>query len=146
MSYITKQQFEAAYGHEVSDTEFVAVSNIFDAVNMPLNEFAEAYGNLPADDSPIIRALVGNVRLARVELGRMEDELFRTRGRVADAIAAAQPYEHGALRALAVELVGEQSYLLAKLKSSSPLDEDDRKALIAFLQKGEVLPFGDIEI
>lgn len=142
MSIITKEQFEAAYGREMSEGEFAIAYEIFSEAQMPLDEFVADYRNRDLADSAIITALRDRLAALHIEIASVEHTLFKTRESVAKAVAVTS-CPGSDLRKLAVELVGERSYLLAKLDSTSSLDAADRKDLIMMLRSGDVDGFAD---
>lgn len=137
MSIISKEQFEAAYGREMSEGEFAIAREIFAEAQMPLDEFVADYRNHDLADSAIVTALRNQLGALHIEIASVEHTLFKTRESVAKTVAVTS-CPGSDLRELAVELVGERSYLLAKLDSTSSLDSADRKVLATMLRSGDV--------
>lgn len=132
-----KTEFEDRFGKKVTDERYAIIERVYMATKLTKDEFVAEFKKISKEGevSPMLLDMVGAFEGARDLAKRLKEEqtklcLWLISQSDRDDIT---PEFAKALRAKALERLGEKVYLTALLDMGSPLNEDDRELLKARL-------------
>lgn len=132
-----KTEFEARFGKSVPDEQYKDIERLYMASDLMKDEFVNEFKKLSkaGEVSPLLLNLTGAIEGARDLAKRLKEERTKL---CAWLISQSDrdditPEFSKALRAKALEGLGEKVYLTALLDMDSPLNEYDRELMKAHL-------------
>ncbi len=132
-----KTEFEDRFGKKVTDERYAIIERVYMATKLTKDEFVAEFKKISKEGevSPMLLDMVGAFEGARDLAKRLKEErtklcMWLISQSDRDDIT---PEFAKALRAKALEGLGEKVYLTALLERNSPLNEDDRELLKARL-------------
>ena len=132
-----KTEFEDRFGKKVTDERYAIIERVYMATKLTKDEFVAEFKKISKDGevSPMLLDMVGAFEGARDLAKRLKEERTKSckwlifQSDQADIT----PEFAKALRAKALERLGEKAYVTALLEMNIPLNEDDRELMKAHL-------------
>ena len=130
-----QKEFEERTGMKVTPEEYARIEKLYMGTTMDKDAFCKEYKKIQS--SKIVADLETSLRIEEGKLRSKQIELDAAKARENDTanflIEQAQKLGIPELREKAIELIGAKEYILRKLKTESPLWDDDRAILIETL-------------
>ena len=131
-----QKEFEERTGMQVTPAEYEKIEKLYmSSGNIDKDTFCKEYKKIAS--SEIVKELQRSLRITEGKLTQKTMMLEAAEKRESDLgdflLEQAQKSGNPALREKAIELIGAKEYILRKLKTESPLWDDDRAILIETL-------------